>query len=129
MLVFGIVDVYLARVFSDCYKVIDQYLITNILAFVRGFEAAIVLIAAAVFLLIAVGIMIREAKRLPISYSIESYDLDGKYTSIDGLRHSCSTHDVAESYARYYRQLYARQYTFKVVGSAERVKNRIEKQS
>ena len=129
MLVFGIVDVYLTRVLSDSYKVIDQYLIANILAFVRSFEAAIVLIAAAVFLLIAVGIMIREAKRLPISYSIESRDLDGKPTSIDGLRHSCSTYDVAESYARYYRKLYERQYTFKISGSAERVKYRIEKQS
>lgn len=110
-----------ARLLSDGYKVIDQYLITNILTFVRGFEFAIVLVAAAVFMLIAVGIALRQARRLSRSYSIESFDLDGRHATIDGLRHTCSAYEVAESYARYYRQTFDRQYTFKVVGSVERI--------
>ena len=110
-----------ARLLSDGYRVIDQYLITNILTLVRGFEFAIVLMAAAVFMLMAVGIAMRQARKLPRSYSIESFDLDGRHATIDGLRYTCSTYEVAESYARYYRQTFDRQYTFKVVGSVERI--------
>jgi hypothetical protein len=110
-----------ARPFDDIYRFFDQNLITNILKFARGFEVGIVLMAAMIFLLITVGVTIREVKRLPKSYSIQILDLDGRRASIEGLRHTFSTYDVADSYARYYRQLYERQYTFKVVGSAERV--------
>jgi hypothetical protein len=110
-----------ARPFGDIYRFFDQYLVSNVLNFARGFEVAIVLMAAMFFLLITVGITIREVKRLPKSYSIHILDLDGRRASIDGLRQTFSTYDVADSYARFYRQLYDRQYTFKVVGSAERV--------
>lgn len=110
-----------SRSFGDIYRFFDQYLVTNILNFVRGFEVAVVLMVAMIFLLITVGITIRQVKRLPKSYSIQILDLDGRLASIDGLRQTFSTYDVAESYSRYYRQLYDRQYTFRVVGSAERV--------
>jgi hypothetical protein len=109
-----------SRFASDVYRFFDQYLVTNILTFVRGFEIAIVTMAAAIFLFIAVGITLRQVRRLPKSYTIDIRDLDGRQARIDGLRQEFSTYDAAESYARYYRQTYDRQYTFKVVGNPER---------
>lgn len=108
------------RFFSDAYRFFDQYLVTNILTFVRGLEVAIIVMAAAIFLLAAVGITMRQVSRLPTSYSVKIHDLDGRQTSIDGLRQKFSTYDVAVSFAQYYRQMYDRQYTFKVVGNPER---------
>lgn len=118
-MIFEVIVALLVRFFSDSYRFFDQYLVTNILAFVRGFEVAIFLMAAVIFLLVSVGITIRQVRRLPKSYSIEILDLDGMRSSIDGIRQTFSTYDAAESYARYYRQTYDQQYTFKVVGSSE----------
>ena len=120
-MIFEVIVALFARFFSDSYRFFDQYLVTNILAFVRGFEVAIFLMAAVIFLLVAVGITIRQVRRLPKSYSIEILDLDGRRSSIDGIRQTFSTYDVAESYTRYYRQTYNQQYTFKVIGSSESV--------
>jgi len=120
-MIFEVIVALFARFFSDSYRFFDQYLVTNILAFVRGFEVAIFLMAAVIFLLVAVGITIRQVRRLPKSYSIEILDLDGRRSSIDGIRQTFSTYDAAESYARYYRQTYDQQYTFKVIGSSESV--------
>jgi hypothetical protein len=78
------------------------------------------MIASAIFILMVVGITIRQVRRLPTSYAIEICDLDDRKTSIDGLRQTFSTYDAAESYARYYRQMYDRQYTFRVVVNHER---------
>lgn len=125
-MIFDIIVASCARLINDSYRFFDQYLVTNILTFVRGFEAAIVLMAAVIFLLIAVGITIRQVRKLPKSYSIEIFDLDGRHATIDGLRQTFSTYDAAESYARFYQQTYDRQYTFKVVGSAERTECKIE---
>ena len=66
-----------ARPFGDIYRFFDQYLVTNILSIARGFEVAIVLMVAMMYLLITVGITIRQVKRLPRSYSIQILDLDG----------------------------------------------------
>jgi len=108
------------RITNEAYKVFAQYLISNILAFVKGFEIAIFVIVAAVFVLIAVGVSIRQARLLPKSYVIEIADLDGMQVSIDGLRQTFSTYEAAESYARFYRKMYEHQYRFKVIGSGER---------
>lgn len=118
-MIFEVIVALFVRFFSDSYRFFDQYLVTNILALVRGFEVAIFLMAAVIFLLVAVGITIRQVRRLPKSYSIEILDLDGRRSSIDGIRQTFSTYDAAESYARYYRQTYDQQYTFKVIGSSE----------
>jgi hypothetical protein len=105
--------------FKHSYRAIDQYLISNFLTFAKGFEVAITLSAAILFLLIAVGVAIRQAKRLPRSYLIEIIDLDGRLASVDGLRQTFSTYDAAESYARFYQKMYERQYRFKVVGNLQ----------
>jgi len=107
------------RLFADSYKVLDQYLVSNFLAFIKGFEIAIFMTIAIIFLLITVAMAIRHLKRLPKSYLIEVVDLDGRKTTVDDLRQIFSTYEAAESYARFYRKMYDRQYTFKVIGRRE----------
>jgi hypothetical protein len=102
--------------FGIIYKTINQRIIENFLLFIRGFEVAIFVLAAIIFLLIAVGITLRRMKQLPDTYEIQIFDLDGRQAEIDGLRLFFSTHDVAESFARQYRKTYVNQYEFKVVG-------------
>jgi hypothetical protein len=42
----------------------------------------------------------------------------GRETVIDGLRQTFATYDAAESYARWYREIYgAQQYKFRVIGN------------
>jgi hypothetical protein len=119
-MIFDIIMSFFERLFSDSYKVLDQYLISNFFAFIKGFEFAIIMTITVIFLLITVAIAIRELKRLPKSYFIEVFDIDGRRTTVDDLRQMFSTYEAAESYARFYRKMYDRQYTFKVIGSRER---------
>ena len=60
---------------------------------------------------------LRNVKKLPKSYVIEILDLYDKKTCIDNLRQVFATYDAAESYARFYRELYGKQYKFRVVGN------------
>ena len=104
-------------VFNIVYTCLNQNLITHIINFVRGFESAIIVIAAILFLLISIAITLRNVKKLPKSYVIEILDLYGRKTSIDSLRQVFATYDAAESYARFYREIYGKQYKFRVVGN------------
>ena len=104
-------------VFNIVYTCLNQNLITHVINFVRGFESAIIVIAAILFLLISIAITLRNVKKLPKSYVVEILDLYGKKASIDSLRQVFATYDAAESYARFYREIYGKQYKFKVVGN------------
>jgi hypothetical protein len=104
-------------VFNIAYTCLNQNLITHVINFVKGFESAIIVIAAILFLLISIAITLRNVKKLPKSYVIEILDLYGKKTSIDSLRQVFATYDAAESYARFYREIYGKQYKFRVVGN------------
>jgi len=68
------------------------------------------------FLVISVFLTIRHLKRLPKYYVIEIVDGYGKKTTIDDLRVIFVTYDAAESYARFYRDIYKEQYKFRVIG-------------
>ena len=103
-------------VFNLVYTCLNQNLIIHVINFVKGFESAIIVIAAILFLLISFAITIRNVKKLPNSYVIEIFDLYGKKTSIDSLRQVFATYDAAESYARFYCETYKEQYKFRVVG-------------
>jgi hypothetical protein len=118
-MIFNIIMSLFGRLFADSYKVLDQYLVSNFLAFIKGFEIAIFMTIAIIFLLITVAMAIRQLKRLPKSYFMEVVDLDGRKTTVDDLRQIFSTYEAAESYARFYRKMYDRQYTFKVIGRRE----------
>jgi hypothetical protein len=103
-------------VFNLVYTCLNQNLIIHVINFVKGFESAIIVIAAILFLLLSIAITVRNVKKLPNSYVIEIFDLYGKKTSIDSLRQVFATYDAAESYARFYCETYKEQYKFRVVG-------------
>ena len=126
-MILGFILGLFTRFSSESYRVLDQYLVTNFFAFIKGFEVAIFMTIAIIILLIAVGTALRQLKRLPKSYFIEITDLTGRKAKVEGLRQIFSTYEAAESYARFYGKLYERQYTFKVVGSRERTDYDISK--
>ena len=53
------------KILSVSFRWLDQNLASNFLNFVKGFEFAIIVIAAVFFLLVSVYIMMRQYKRLP----------------------------------------------------------------
>jgi apolipoprotein N-acyltransferase len=102
--------------FGLTYSWLNQNLISPFMAFTRGFEFAVVFMAAALFFAISVFLLLKQAKKLPASYMIEIVNLYGQQVSIDGVRQTFMTHEAAESYARMYRSNFGQQYRFKVVG-------------
>lgn len=107
--------------FSDnTYSWFVDNLVNPLVAFARGFEFAVILVVGLFFVLITVLIVLREAKKtLPKSYSIEIIDLYGQQATINELRQSFATYDVAESYSRLYRATFGNQYKFRVIGCKE----------
>ncbi|HXG05804.1 MAG TPA: hypothetical protein VNI77_00575 [Nitrososphaera sp.] len=105
--------------FGLTYSWLNQNLVSPFLAFTRGFEFAIIFLAAVLFFAISVFFLLRQAKKLPKSYTIEIIDLYGQVVSIDGVRQNFATHEAAESFVRMYRQNFGAQYKFRVVGTAE----------
>ncbi|HKZ61602.1 MAG TPA: hypothetical protein VJZ68_04180 [Nitrososphaera sp.] len=104
--------------FGLTYSWLNANVISPIIAFTRGFEFAVILMAAALFFTISVFLLLRQAKKLPKSYAVEIVDLYGEQVSIDGVRQAFATHDAAESYARMYRSNFGHQYRFRVIGVA-----------
>ncbi|MCI0559770.1 MAG: hypothetical protein MN733_14870 [Nitrososphaera sp.] len=115
------------KLFTSTYEWLNQNFVANLLAFAKGFEFAIIVMAAIVFVLISVYITIRQVRKLPRSYVLEVVDLDGRKITVDGLRQRFSTYDAAESYARFYRKMYDDQYKFRVVGRNEEFEKIVEK--
>ena len=109
------------KLFANSYRVLDHYLVANFLAFIKGFEMAIFLIVAIIFLIVTANVTMRHARRLPKGYFIHMIDLDGRELALDGLRQRFSTYDAAESYAQLYRKNFANQYRFKVTGLLESI--------
>ncbi|HEY7571440.1 MAG TPA: hypothetical protein VH796_08725 [Nitrososphaeraceae archaeon] len=106
----------LFEILNIAYKWIDNNLITSFINFSKGFEYALIIMSTIFFLLISVSILLRNAKKLPKSYLIEVVDSHDKKITIDDIRYTFSTHDVAESYVRHYREIF-KHYKFKVVGN------------
>jgi hypothetical protein len=85
--------------------------------FVNDFKHIVVLIAAIIFLLITVFITIRQVKKLPLSYTIQILDNHGERIILTDLRLHFRKYEVAESYARFYRDMFIQQqYKFVVIG-------------
>ena len=117
-MIFNIIISAADKALNIAFKWLDQNFISNFLNFVKGFEFAVIVIVALFFLLVSAYVMMRQYRRLPKSYDIVVYDVCGRETVIDGLRQTFATYDAAESYARWYREMYgAQQYKFKVVGN------------
>ena len=98
---------------------LNDNLISPFIAFTRGVEFAVIVIAAARFFAISVFLLLKQAKKLPKSYTLEIVNVYGQVVSIDGVRQTFATHDAAESYARMYRSNFGHQYRFRVVGVAD----------
>ena len=118
MLLEGLLAIF-TQSFGLTYSWLNQNLIGPFLSFTRGFEFAVIFLAAALFFAISVFFLLKQAKKLPKSYTIEIVDVYGQVVSIDGVRQTFATHDAAESYARMYRNNFGHQYRFKVIGLAE----------
>jgi hypothetical protein len=101
------------------YSWLNENLISPFIAFMWGFEFAVIFLAAPLFFAISVFLLLKQAKKLPKSYAIEIVDLYGHVVSIDGVRQAFATHDAAESYAGMYRSNFGHQYRFRVVGIAD----------
>jgi hypothetical protein len=82
--------------------------------FAKGFELAIIIIIVISFLLFNLFLTIRYLRKLPKYYVIEILDTYGNKTAVEGLRLIFATYDAAESYARFYQDIYKDQYKFRV---------------
>src|SRR5436309_15536985 len=116
MMFFNFIITMIVRTFGIIYKWLDQYLIIYLVNFAKSFEFAIVIISAIIFLLISLFLTIRSLKQLPKYYLIEIADIYGKKATVEDLKVVFRTSDAAESYARFYREIYKEQYKFRVVG-------------
>ena len=115
-MLFATLSGILIGAFLIVYRVLDHSLVSPFFSFAKGVEFAIVLGLAVAFFLLSVFITLRQAKRLPRSYSIAVTDICGQSNMMDGLRLNFTTYAAAESYARHYRETYKGQYQFKVIG-------------
>ena len=68
--------------------------------FVKGFKHIVILIAAIAFLLIIMLIIIRQVKKLPLSYAILILDNHGDKIILPDLRLNFRKYEIAESYAQ-----------------------------
>ena len=115
----GAIAAIMMQSFGIMYTWLNSNIVGPFLAFTRGFEFAMIFIAATLFLAISVFVLLKQAKKLPKSYVIEIVDLCGEKVSIDGVRQIFSTCDAAESYAKFYRDQFP-QYKFRVVGLTQK---------
>jgi hypothetical protein len=105
-----------SKVFGVIYKWLNHHFIAYLLNFAKEFELVIIIIAAILFLLFNVYLTIKYLKKLPKYYVIEVVDLYENKTKIESLRLIFATYDAAESYARFYQDIYKDEYKFKVTG-------------
>ncbi|MFY9794696.1 MAG: hypothetical protein WAK17_22840 [Candidatus Nitrosopolaris sp.] len=96
--------------------------------FVNDFKHIVVLIAAIIFLLITVFVSTRQVKKLPLSYTIQILDSHDKSIILTDLRLHFRKYEVAESYARFYRDMFRQQqYEFRVIGLKKGVAGSVER--
>ena len=107
---------------SVLYRWFEQYVINYFVNFGKGFEQVFVMIAIITFLLLAVFLLIRQAKKLPKYYVIQIVDIFGRSIILDDLRVNFSTYDAAKSYSQFYSALFGEQYRFQVTGSKLRLR-------
>ncbi len=101
------------------YKWISENFIAHILTFSKEFGAVVIFISAVIFLLITIYFVLKQAKRLPKRYFLETFDQNGIRTVIPELRVTFATYQAAASYAEFYTKLYKEKYKFKLLGLKE----------
>jgi hypothetical protein len=104
------------KLLSFSSKWIEQYVINNVLEFVKSFEHLLLVLTVVAFFLIIIYMTMKQLKKLPKFYVIEIEDVYGNKTVVDGLRTNFTTFAAAKSYAHFYSNLYGEQYKFRIVG-------------
>ena len=110
------VGLIVIRFLSLSSKWIEQYVINNVLEFVKSFEHVLMVLTVVAFFLIIIYMTMKQLKKLPKYYVIEIEDVYGNKASVDGLRTNFTTFAAAKSYAQFYTNLYGQQYKFRIVG-------------
>jgi hypothetical protein len=119
MALLGLILTIFVKFFTITYKWLHDYLVVYFVNFAKGFEMAIVVVAVISFLLFNLFLTIKYLRKLPKYYAIEIVDAYGNKVAIEGLRVLFATYDAAESYARFYQDIYKDQYKFRVTGLKE----------
>ena len=101
------------------YKWISENFIAHVLTFSKEFGAVVIFISAVIFLLITIYFVLKQAKRLPKRYFLETFDQNGIRTVIPELRVTFATYQVVASDAEFYTKLYKEKYKFKLLGLKE----------
>jgi hypothetical protein len=103
------------------YKWLSENLFAHLLTFGKEFGAIVIFISAVAFLLITIYFIMKQAKRLPKKYVLESYNHEGKLIVIPELRVTFSTYQAATSYAEFYTKLFGGKYKFKLLGIKDNI--------
>ena len=98
------------------YRWFSENLFAHIMTFSKEFGALVVFVSAVAFLLITIYFVMKQAKKLPERYVVETFDQDGKKTVIPDLRVTFGTYQAAASYADFYTKLYEYKYKFRLLG-------------
>jgi hypothetical protein len=98
------------------YRWFSENLFAHIMTFSKELGALVVFVSAVAFLLITIYFVMKQAKRLPKRYMLETFDQDGKKTVIPELRITFGTYQAAASYAEMYTKLYKYRYKFRLLG-------------
>ncbi len=110
------VGIVIIRLLLLVSKWIEEYVINNVLEFVKGFEHVLMVLTVVAFFLIIIYMTMKQLKKLPKYYVIEIEDIYGNEAAVDGLRIHFTTFTAAKSYAQFYTNLYGQQYKFRIVG-------------
>ncbi|HEX7275298.1 MAG TPA: hypothetical protein VF248_06765 [Nitrososphaeraceae archaeon] len=110
------VGLIVIRLLSFSSKWIEEYVINNVLEFVKSFEHVLMVLTVVAFFLIIIYMTMKQLKKLPKFYVIEIEDVYGNKAVVDGLRTNFTTFTAAKSYTEFYTNLYGQQYKFRIVG-------------
>jgi len=115
-----IVSVFFKSI-EPLYRWVSENLFAHLTTFSKDFGALIVFVSAVAFLLITVYFVMKQAKKLPKRYVLETFDQDGKKTVIPELRITFGTYQAAASYAEFYTRLYKYKYKFRLLGIKDNI--------
>ncbi|MFL6340902.1 MAG: hypothetical protein ACJ72U_05070 [Nitrososphaeraceae archaeon] len=119
MMLFELIITIFIKVFTITSKWLHDNLVAYLLNLAKEFELLIIVIAVVSFLLFNLFLTMIHLRKLPKYYVIEIVDAYGNKTAVEGLRVIFTTYDAAESYARFYQDIYKDQYKFTVTGLKE----------
>ena len=98
------------------YRWFSENLFAHLMTFSKEFGALVVFVSAVAFLLITIYFVMKQAKKLPERYVIETFDKGGKKIVIPDLRITFDTYQAAASYAELYTRLFKYKYKFRLLG-------------